>query len=278
MTPSHFALVTGSTDGVGRVVAVRLASRNMHVFVHGRDRPRGDEVANEIRAAGGSAEFLEADLASLANVERLADEVQRRTGSLRLLINNAGIGTGGTSARRQESADGIELRLAVNYLAGYLLTMRLLPLLEKDTPSRIVNVSSIGQAPIDFQDPLLERSYNGAQAYMQSKLAQVMFTIDLARTLEGAGVTVNSLHPATYMNTTMVRQAGVTPMSTVEEGANAILNLAESPELEQVSGRFFNGLREARAQEQAYDAAARQRLHTLTTDWIRKYQRQRERA
>jgi NAD(P)-dependent dehydrogenase (short-subunit alcohol dehydrogenase family) len=256
--------VTGSTDGVGRVVAVRLASRGWHVLVHGRDRHRGDDVRREIVAAGGSAEFLEADLASLANVRTLADRIHQRVNQLHLLINNAGIGSGGRGAPRQESADGFELRFAVNYLAGFLLTHRLLPAVQAGVPSRIVNVSSIGQAPIDFTDVMLERAYDGSRAYTQSKLAQVMFTIDLASALEGSGVTVNSLHPATYMNTTMVREAGVTPWSTVDEGADAILRLAESPEVEQVSGRFFNGLKEARPHEQAYDAHARERLRVLS--------------
>ena len=261
---SRVALVTGSTDGVGRKVAVQLATQAVHVFVHGRDRRRGADVTNEIVAAGGSAEFLQADFTSLAEVRALTDGVRRRTDKLHLLINNAGIGSGGKGAQRQISVDGYELRFAVNYLAGFLLTHALLPLLRAASPSRIVNVSSIGQAPIDFDDVMLERNYDGSRAYMQSKLAQVMFTVDLASALEGSGVTVNSLHPATYMNTTMVRQAGVTPWSTVEEGAEAILMLAESSEIENVSGRFFNGLRESRANEQAYDARARQRLRVLS--------------
>ena len=261
---SRAALITGSTDGVGRLVARRLASTGWRVFVHGRDASRGEAIVRDVMGAGGSAEFLQADLASLAETRRLAASVGERTDRLHLLINNAGIGSGGRSARREQSADGHELRFAVNYLAGFLLTHLLLPLLEREPPSRIVNVSSIGQAPIDFDDVMLARGYDGSRAYMQSKLAQVMFTIDLAKKLAGSGVTVNSLHPATYMNTTMVRQAGVPPSSTVEEGAEAILKLAESPDVAGLSGRFFNGQREGRAQLQAYDAAARARLRRLS--------------
>ncbi len=260
----RFALITGSTDGVGRLVAVRLASPERHIFVHGRDRRRGEEVTHHITAAGGSAEFLQADLANLAEVRVLADRVQQRTDRLHLLINNAGIGSGGKGARRELSADGYELRLAVNYLAGFLLTHLLLPLLQADPPSRLVNVSSIGQAPIHFDDVMLERGYDGSRAYMQSKLAQILFTIDLAARLAGTGVTVNSLHPATFMNTTMVRQAGAKPWSTVEEGADAILAIATSTELGEVTGRFFNGQSEARAHDQAYDPAARDRLRVLS--------------
>jgi len=262
------ALITGSTDGVGRVVAKRLGKDGWRVLVHGRDRGRGERVVAEIKDAGGSAEFLAADLSSLADVRRLADAVQKTTKRLDLLINNAGIGSGGPQGTRQTSADGYELRFAVNYLAGFLLTHLLLPLSGKSTPARIVNVSSLGQQAIDFTDVMLTRGYSGSRAYCQSKLAQIMFTIDLARELDGTGVTVNALHPATYMNTTMVRQSGATPTSTVEEGADAILNLATSAAMEGRSGLYFNGQREARADAQAYDAEARQRLKTLSLELV----------
>jgi len=260
-------LITGSTDGVGRVVAKRLGEGGWRVLVHGRDRGRGERVVAEINdAGGGSAEFLAADLSSLADVRRLADAVQKTTKRLDLLVNNAGIGSGGPQGTRQTSADGYELRFAVNYLAGFLLTHLLLPLIRKSAPARIVNVSSLGQQAIDFTDVMLTHGYSGSRAYCQSKLAQIMFTVDLAHELEGTGVTVNALHPATYMNTTMVRQSGATPMSSVEEGADAILNLATSADMEERSGLYFNGQREARADEQAYDAEARQHLKTLSLE------------
>ena len=152
----------------------------------------------------------------------------------------------------------------MNYLAGFALTRLLLPLLKKSAPARIVNVSSLGQQAIDFSDVMLTRGYTGTRAYCQSKLAQISFTFDLAHELEGSGVTANALHPATYMDTTMVRQAGVHPVSTVEQGGEAILQLAVSPALERKTGLYFNGLREARADTQAYDAEARRRLKTLS--------------
>ena len=260
------ALVTGSTDGVGRMVAARLGARGMRVLVHGRDPDRGARVVADIEKAGGAAEFLPADFASLAEVRALAEAVEKRTGRLDILVNNAGIGSGGAAGRRAVSADGHELRFAVNYLAGFLLTRRLLPLVLRSAPARIVNVSSAGQQPIDFADVMLTRGYSGGRAYCQSKLAQIMLTIDLAGELAGAGVTVNCLHPATYMDTTMVRQAGVKPWSRVEEGAEAILNLALSPALAATSGRYFNGLQEARANPQAYDAEARRRLRALSLE------------
>jgi NAD(P)-dependent dehydrogenase (short-subunit alcohol dehydrogenase family) len=259
-------LITGSTDGVGRVVAQRLGAAGARVLVHGRDASRGKATVTEIEAAGGKAELLVADLASLAEVRRLAEAVRARTSRLDILINNAGIGTAG--ARRQVSADGYELRFAVNYLAGFLLTSELLPLLKASSPARIVNVASAGQQAIDFSDVMLTRSYDGVRAYCQSKLAQILFTIDLAEQLKGSGVTVNALHPASYMNTTMVRQAGVTPWNSVETGADAVLNLATSPALEGRSGLYFDGLRESRADAQAYDARARQRLRTLSLDLV----------
>lgn len=260
------ALITGSTDGVGRVVAQRLGKAGLRVLVHGRDRARGEGVVAEIAAAGGSAEFLPADLAALAEVRRLAEAVRQATDRLDILVNNAGVGSGGAHGVRQTSADGYELRFAVNYLAGFLLTGLLLPLIKKSAPARIVNVSSLGQQAIDFADVMLTHGYSGSRAYCQSKLAQIMFTIDLARELEGTGVTVNALHPATYMNTTMVRQSGVTPISSVEQGADAILKLAASADMEGRSGLFFNGQREARADAQAYDAKARARLKTLSLE------------
>jgi NAD(P)-dependent dehydrogenase (short-subunit alcohol dehydrogenase family) len=257
------ALATGSTDGVGRLVARKLGQAGARVLVHGRDAERGARVVAEIEASGGAATFLAADLSSLEEVRRLAGAVQATVGRLDILINNAGIGTAGP---RQTSAEGFELRFTVNYLAGFLLTLLLLPLIKNSAPARIVNVSSAGQQPIDFDDVMLTRGYSGARAYCQSKLAQIMFTIDLAAALEGTGVTVTCLHPATYMDTSMVRRAGVRPLSTVEEGARAILNLATSPAVAGQTGLYFNGLREAKAQAQAYDAEARWRLQALTLE------------
>jgi NAD(P)-dependent dehydrogenase (short-subunit alcohol dehydrogenase family) len=221
-------------------------------------------VVAEIRASGNTATFYQADLASLTEVRRLADRVRADHKRLDIFINNAGIGSAGPRGQRQTSTDGHELRFAVNYLAGFLLTHLLLPTLRASAPARIVNVASAGQHPIDFEDVMLTRSYSGSRAYTQSKLAQVMMTFDLARELAGTGVTVNCLHPATYMDTTMVREAGTAPISTVEEGADAILNLAISPDLEGRTGLYFNRQRQARADAQAYDAAARRQLRALS--------------
>jgi len=265
------ALITGATDGVGRLVAKQLAAPQrqgggFRTIVHGRSRERGDSLVREIEAAGGKASFIAADLASLAEVRRLANEVRATTDRLELLINNAGIGSAGPTPGRQVSADGHELRFAVNYLAGFLLTRLLLPLVTASAPARIVNVASAGQQAIDFDDVMLEKGYSGTRAYRQSKLAQILFTVDLADELKDSGVIANTLHPSTYMNTTMVLQSGTTPISTVEQGAEAIMQLAVSPALEGRSGLYFNVLREQRADAQAYDAAARARLRELSRE------------
>jgi NAD(P)-dependent dehydrogenase (short-subunit alcohol dehydrogenase family) len=260
-------LVTGSTDGVGRYVAAKLAAAGAKVLIHGRDRDRAKTLLDEIRREGrGEAVFYQADLSSLAGARQLADAVRADHKQLDVFISNAGIGSRTQGPERRESADGYELRFAVNYLSGFLLAHLLLPLLKASVPSRIVNVASLGQHPIDFDDVMITKGYTGGRAYAQSKLAQIMFTIDLADELKGSGVTVNSLHPATYMNTTMVREGGITPISTVEQGGDAILHLAAGDDVSDKSGRFFNGMREAQANPQAYDADARKRLRTLSVE------------
>jgi NAD(P)-dependent dehydrogenase (short-subunit alcohol dehydrogenase family) len=260
-------LVTGSTDGVGRYVAAKLAAEGAKVLIHGRDRDRAKTLAEEIRQAGhGEVAFYQADLSSLASARQLAEAVLADHKRLDVFISNAGIGSRTQGAERRESADGYELRFAVNYLSGFLLAHLLLPLLKSGAPSRIVKVASLGQHPIDFDDVMITKNYSGSRAYAQSKLAQIMFTIDFANELEGSGVTVNSLHPATYMNTTMVREGGITPISTVEQGGAAILHLAAGDDVAGKSGLFFNGVREAQANPQAYDDAARRRLRALSLE------------
>ena len=260
-------LITGSTDGVGRYVATQLATAGAKVLIHGRDRARATTLSDEIkRAGGGEPVFYQADLSSLADTRKLADAVLADHRRLDVFISNAGIGSQNDGPARQTSADGHELRFAVNYLSGFLLAHRLLPLLKASAPSRIVNVASLGQHPIDFDDVMITKGYNGSRAYAQSKLSQIMFTIDLAEALKGSGVTVNSLHPATYMNTTMVRAGGITPMSTVEQGGEAILHLVTGDDVVNKSGLFFNGMNEAKANPQAYDAEARKRLRALSLE------------
>jgi NAD(P)-dependent dehydrogenase (short-subunit alcohol dehydrogenase family) len=258
-------LVTGSTDGVGRYVAAKLAGAGAKVLIHGRDEARAKTLIDEIKREGrGEATFYQADLSVLSGARQLAEKVIAGHQRLDVFISNAGIGSRSQGSERRTSVDGFELRFAVNYLSGFLLAYLLLPLLKASAPSRIVNVASLGQHPIDFDDVMITRGYNGGRAYSQSKLAQIMFTIDLANELKGSGVTVNSLHPATYMNTTMVREGGITPISTVEQGDAAILHLAVGDDMTGRSGLFFNGMQQAQTNAQAYDAAAREQLRTLS--------------
>lgn len=265
-------LVTGATDGLGRRLARELASRGATVLLHGRSRERLEDSVREIRDATGSDALHSylADFSSLEEVRRLATEIERDHDRLDLVVNNAGIGAGRRGSGREESADGYELRFAVNYLAPFLLTSLLLPLLRRSAPARIVNVASAGQAPIDFHDVMLERRYDGMRAYAQSKLAQVMFSFELAERLgaEGVDVTVNALHPASLMNTKMVYESFDRTMSTVEEGVEATMRCLTSPDLDGVSGRYFDRLREALAHPQAYDEEARRRLWKLSEELV----------
>ncbi len=255
-------LVTGATDGLGKRVALELAGKGATVLLHGRSRERLEAALGEVRRKTGSKELRSypADLSSLGAVRGLAEQVLSHEERLDVLINNAGVIT----LERQESEDGYELTFAVNYLAHFLLTGLLLPLLRDSAPARIINVASAGQSPVDFGDVMLERGYDGMKAYTRSKLAQIMFTFELAEPLQGTGVAVNALHPASLMDTKMVFETFGYTTSTVQEGAGATVRLAVSPELEGVTGRYFDGQREARANRQAYDTEARKRLWVLS--------------
>jgi NAD(P)-dependent dehydrogenase (short-subunit alcohol dehydrogenase family) len=260
-------LITGATDGLGRALAERLAEAGAALLVHGRSEERGRATVEALREVTGNERltWLRADLSSLYQVRGLAADVAAAADRLDALVSNAGIGTTvNGDDRRHESADGYELRFAVNYLAGYLLVRSLLPLLIRSAPARIVSVSSAGQAPLDFEDVMLERRYSGVQAYCQSKLAQIMFTVDLAAELDGTGVTATCLHPATYMPTKMVVDAGARPISSLEDGVEATLRLVVDPGLEGASGTYFDGTRPTQPHPQAGDAAARARLRELS--------------
>jgi NAD(P)-dependent dehydrogenase (short-subunit alcohol dehydrogenase family) len=255
-------LITGSTDGLGREVARRVAAAGAHVIVHGRNKERGTALVEEISTLGkGGARFYAADLASLAQVRQLAESVRRDYKRLDVLVNNAGVWVQGP---RQVSADGHELHFAVNYLSGFLLTRLLVPLLEASAPSRIINVASGSQSPINFDDVMLTRPGRAAQGYGQSKLLQIMFTFDLARELQDRRVMVAALHPATMMDTTMVRQSGMRAMSSVDEGARAVMNLITGRGI--LSGQYFSGTRATRAHAQAYDEQVRARLRALSLE------------
>ncbi len=262
-------LVTGATDGLGRAVAERLAVEGATVLMHGRDRERlaAAEADVEMLAGADRVRTYQADFASLAEVREMAAQIKRDELELHALVNNAGVGSGKPdSQQREESRDGHELRFAVNYLAGFLLTHELLELLGESAPARIVNVASLGQAPLDFDDPQIQSGYDGSRAYGQSKLAQISWGIELAGRLDGRGVTVNSLHPSTYMPTKIVLEQAGRSIDTLEAGVEATMRLITSPELDGVTGRFFDRLSEAEPHAQALDADARLRLWDLSAE------------
>ena len=253
-------LITGSTDGLGREVATRVAASGAHVIIHGRNQERGAEVVRTIEAGGGSARFYAADFADLAQVRALAAAIDRDYDRIDVLINNAGIWL--RTGEREVNAAGHEMHFAVNYLAGYLLTRSLLPLIEEAAPSRIINVASVAQNVVDFSNPMLEQGYSGGRAYGQSKLAQIIFTMDLAEELRDRDVTVVAVHPSTLMDTNMVAEAGLSAQSTVDDGANAVMNLVDGAGIE--TGQYFDALRPTRADNQAYDYDAQAALRELS--------------
>jgi len=260
-------LITGATSGLGRAVARALADEGARVILHGRDRRKLQAVRQEIHAESGNRrlEMVVADFASLAEVRRMAEEIRGAHSGLDLLITDAGVGPGRMPGTRRElSRDGYELRFAVNHLAPFLLTELLLPLLRETPPSRVVNVTSAGQEAIDFGDVMLERGYDGKRAYHQSKLAQVMFTFDLAERVRDEGITVNCVHPASLLNTKMVTESYDRVLSSIEDGVRSVMVVATSPDLDGITGRYFDQTREARAHRQAYDPAAREMLWHLS--------------
>lgn len=253
-------LVTGSTDGLGRETALRLGAMGAHVLVHGRNATRGAEVVEAINAGPGSAQFYRADFASLEQIRELAATISEDHQRLDMLINNAGLGSGFADGNRTLSENGHEMIFQVNYLATYLLTAELLPLLQQSAPARVIHVASLAQRPLNFDDLMMENDFDAGAAYSQSKLAQIIHAAHMAKTVDADIVTFNALHPATMMDTTLVRQMDSPARTTVDEGADALVQVATSAALEGRSGLYFNGSQEARANAQAYDETAQQTL------------------
>lgn len=256
-------LVTGSTEGLGRSLALALAEQGANVIVHGRTADGGQALVDEITKLGkGSATFYPADFGSLQTVRDLADTIARRHPKIDLLVSNAGVALARDQPRRT-TADGHELHFQVNYLAGWILVNRLRPNLKAAAPSRIVNIASISASPIDFDDVMLEKPGAAARGYGQSKLAQVSMTAALAPSFLKDGITMISVHPATLMDTGMVRSIGTAPRTTVAEGRDHVMSLINAPTLE--PGAFYvSGRVTPPANPQANDPAARQRLMALS--------------
>jgi retinol dehydrogenase-14 len=261
-------LVTGGTGGIGKATALGLATMGAHLAITGRDRGRSDHAAREIRAAGGQVDVFVADMSSQSEVRRLADEVLLRFSRIDVLVNNVG----GYWNTRHVTADGLERTFAVNHLAPFLLTNLLLDRLKQSAPARVVTVSSNAQAQgrIDFDDLQGERSYSGARAYSQSKLANVLFTYELARRLQATSVTVNALHPGVVSTSFGAEDPGgvqrlfvpfMRPfMKDPAKGAATSIHLASAPDLEHVTGSFFANSKPKRSSKRSYDEAAAARL------------------
>lgn len=267
---SRVALVTGATDGIGKETALELARRGFQVIVHGRSRQKVDRVVEEIRKASGrnDVEGAVADFEKLDEVRAMAADVRARFPALHVLVNNAGV----YMKERRETQEGHEVTFAVNHLAPFLLTNELLPLLKKSGHARIVNVSSMTHTggELNFDDLMLTRGYSGYGAYSNSKLANVLFTLELAERLKGTDVTTNALHPG-VVGTKLLRQGfGGFGGERPEEGARTSVMLASAPELEGVTGKYFSHGREAQMSAAARDADARRRLWTVSEQLVAK--------
>ncbi|HXR65827.1 MAG TPA: SDR family oxidoreductase [Ktedonobacteraceae bacterium] len=270
-------LVTGGSSGIGKVTARELARLGATVVMVCRNRAKGEAAQQEIQAATGSAkvDLLIADLASLADVRRVAGDFTQKYTQLHILIHNAG----GANNERKLTPDGYETTFVANYLAPFLLTELLLDMLKASAPARIVNVSSAAhtRGKINFSDLQGEKSYGTWMAYSQAKLALIIYTYELARQLQGSGVTVNALHPGVIASNF---DQGLSPfmrwgwklimplLSSVEQGAQTTLYLATSPEVEGVSGKYFSNRKETRSSNISYDEATRQRLWQVSEELV----------
>lgn len=261
---NKIVLITGSTDGIGKATALQLAATGATVIVHGRDTERCQRTCDDIRATTGNpnVDCIVADLSSQRHVRQMANDILARYDRLHVLINNAGIIT----PTRQITEDSLEMTFAVNYLAPFLLTHLLLDLLKRSAPTRIVNVASTvhydGQ--IDFKDLQSERKYNSVAAYKNAKLAEVLFTFELAERLKGSGVTVNALHPGVVATKLLDAGWGWTNGWTTEQGAALSVYLASSPEVAQVNGTYFESKAAGGASPKAKDAKLRRQLWDIS--------------
>lgn len=268
-------MVTGASSGIGKVTAIRLGELGATVVMVCRSRERGEKALVEVEESGGrgSAELMLADLASLESVRSLVKDYMGRHDSLHVLVNNAGV----ARVRRSMTPDGFETTFQVNYLSHFLLTNLLLGLLKKSAPSRIVNVSSVSHfgGHLRLDDLQMTRGYGVMKAYSQSKLAQVLFTYELARRLEGTGVTVNCLHPGAVATNIWRNYLGPASflggisrlfLKSPEKGAETSVYLASSPEVEGVTGKYFDQMRERKSSDDSYGAVTAKRLWEVSAE------------
>ena len=254
-------LITGSTDGLGKALAKRLAKKGATVLLHGRDEQKGQRVLDEIVSTTGNKNisYFNSGLESLQSVRELSSMVLEQHPNLDMLVNNAGINY--SSEERLLSAEGYELCFAVNYLAPFLLSHLLLPLLQHKSNSQIINVASGSQFDIDFENVMLVNDYSDRRAYAQSKLALIMLTFTMAGQLKDSSVKVNALHPETRMDTKMVLDKYGEAQSSVEDGVDNILSLMEQAEIHHLTGAYLDKNEQAPARSQAYGIIARDKLY-----------------
>jgi NAD(P)-dependent dehydrogenase (short-subunit alcohol dehydrogenase family) len=252
-------LLTGATGGIGLACARDLAKEGARLLVHGRNAAKLDEAMEELTALGAAVQGFPADLSSLQQTAVLARDTAR-SGPVDVLINNAGIGFGRDGNKRELSKDGHELRFAVNYLAPFLLTEELLA---SSLPSiAVINVASAGQEALDFDDLMSERGYGGVRAYCRSKLALIMMSFDLAAL--HPELQIQALHPGTYLDTGMVREAGITPLGPASQGVESIMSVLTTALAGGASGRYYERTRPVQAHAQSYNTAARRRLREMS--------------
>ena len=261
-------LVTGGTSGIGKAAATALAAMGARVVVTGRDEERGEGAVEEIRHdTGGEVSLMLADLAVQADVRRLAEEFQERHDRLDVLVNNAGV----VQSERTETPDAIETTLAVNHLAPFLLTNLLLDLLKRSAPSRIITVASDAErwGRMDLDDLQSRGKYRGMQVYGMTKLANIMFTFELAERLRGTGVTANCVHPGAVNTNFAMNNRGIMTllfrafkpfMRSPEQGADTVIYLASSPDVEGMTGKYLSDRRLTTASDMAYDEDLREKL------------------
>ena len=265
-------VITGPTKGIGRVAAVELAKMGAELILVARDEARAKELASEI----GGADVFIGDLSSIAEVKRVGDEIVKKYDRIDVLINNAGA----INMDREKTVDGLERTFATNHLAYFVLTDKLLPALKNAPKARIVSVASEAhrQGTIDFDDLQFEKRWSGMDAYFASKLANILFTAELARRLEGTKVTANSLHPGMINSGFMVNNSGIialgwkliTPfMKSTDQGARTTIFLASDPSVEGVTGKYFEKCRERKPSRKARDMAAATRLWQVSEDLVR---------
>lgn len=270
MEKKQTVFITGATDGLGKMLATRLVKKDKQLILHGRNQEKGENLLKELRTINPDCDiaYVNADFADLKAVEKMATEILAQYDNIDVLINNAAIGGGGRSNLDREFAmPNYELRFTINYLAQVLLTEKLLPIITVPQ-SRIINVASMGQMDIDFADIMMENGYYGSRAYCQSKTALVMYTFSLAERLAKQKIMVTTLHPETYMDTNLVRLHFTEPLSTVDEGCDHLEYVAFYPDLDDITGKYFNKNVITRAIEQAYNQESRQKLTEITKELL----------